>query len=134
MSSFVFHRGNKVIQVWNDTRVKKKKQNFHFWMNYPVKSIRANAEFLNSYMPPRILDLLYSRQTWNVCRQPMIVISRRQLENSTEMKVWNEKALQTSQSRSLVLGFIFLLKESHFAVSVLYQEVSGVMRYVVSKG
>lgn len=50
------------------------------------------------------------------------------------MKVWNEKALQTSLSLSLVLDFIFVLKESLFAISVLYQEGCGVMRYLVLKG
>lgn len=51
------------------------------------------------------------------------------------MKVWNEKALQTSPSLSLVLGFIFVLKESFFAILVvLYQERCGVMRYLVLKG
>lgn len=50
------------------------------------------------------------------------------------MKVWNEKALQTSLSRSLVLGFIFVLKESLFAISVLYQEgYAVIMRHLALK-
>ncbi len=36
ISSFVFGRTKKFIQVWNYLRVSKW-QNFHFWVNYPFK-------------------------------------------------------------------------------------------------
>ncbi len=35
ISSFVFSRTKKFIQVWNYLRVSKWWQNFHFWVNYP---------------------------------------------------------------------------------------------------
>ncbi len=35
ISSFVFGRTKKFIQVWNYLRVSKWWQNFHFWVNYP---------------------------------------------------------------------------------------------------
>ncbi len=35
ISSFVFGRTKKFIQVWNYLRVSKLWQNFHFWVNYP---------------------------------------------------------------------------------------------------
>ncbi len=37
ISSFVFGRTKKFIQVWNYLRVSKWRQNFHFWVNYPFK-------------------------------------------------------------------------------------------------
>ncbi len=37
ISSFVFSRTKKFIQVWNFLRVSKWWQNFHFWVNYPFK-------------------------------------------------------------------------------------------------
>ncbi len=40
ISSFVFSRTKKCIQVWNYLRVSKWWQNFHFWVNYPVKSFK----------------------------------------------------------------------------------------------
>lgn len=93
-------------------------------MNYPFNLLKQVPVLSVACILPR---MLYSLE--NVCRPPVIVISRCQLEKSTEMKVWNEKALQTSPSLSLVLGFIFVLKESFFAILVLYQEGCGVMRY-----
>ncbi len=39
ISSFVFGRTKKFIQVWNYLRVSKWWQNFHFWVNYPFKSL-----------------------------------------------------------------------------------------------
>ncbi len=36
ISSFVFNRTKKLIQIWNSLRVSKW-QNFHFWVNYPFK-------------------------------------------------------------------------------------------------
>ncbi len=38
ISSFVFGRTKKFIQVWNYLRVSKWWQNFHFWVNYPFKA------------------------------------------------------------------------------------------------
>ncbi len=38
ISSFVF-RTNTFIQVWNYLRMSKWWQNFHFWVNYPFKSL-----------------------------------------------------------------------------------------------
>ncbi len=35
ISSFVFGRTKKFIQIWNYLRVSKWWQNFHFWVNYP---------------------------------------------------------------------------------------------------
>ncbi len=35
ISSFVFGRTKKFIQVWDYLRVSKWWQNFHFWVNYP---------------------------------------------------------------------------------------------------
>ncbi len=37
ISSFVFSRTNKFMQVWNYLRMSKRWQNFHFWVNYPFK-------------------------------------------------------------------------------------------------
>ncbi len=37
ISSFVFGRTKKIIQVWNYLRESKWWQNFHFWVNYPFK-------------------------------------------------------------------------------------------------
>ncbi len=37
ISSFVFGRTKKFIQVWNYLRVSKWWKNFHFWVNYPFK-------------------------------------------------------------------------------------------------
>ncbi len=34
ISHFVFNIRNKLLQVWNDTRVSKWWQNFNFWVNY----------------------------------------------------------------------------------------------------
>lgn len=34
----LFSIRKKVIWVWNEMRVSKRRQNFHFWMNYPFKS------------------------------------------------------------------------------------------------
>ncbi len=39
ISSFVFGRTNKFIQVWNYLRVSKWWQNFHFWVNYPFNTV-----------------------------------------------------------------------------------------------
>ncbi len=39
ISSFVFSRTKIFIQVWNYMRVSKWWQNFHFWVNYPFKSL-----------------------------------------------------------------------------------------------
>ncbi len=39
ISSFVFGRTKTFIQVWNYLRVSKWWQNFHFWVNYPFKSL-----------------------------------------------------------------------------------------------
>jgi len=33
ISSFVFTRTNKHIEVWNNMSVSKCSQNFHFWVN-----------------------------------------------------------------------------------------------------
>ncbi len=38
ISSFVFFRRKKLIQVWNNLKVTKWWQNFHFWVNYPFKA------------------------------------------------------------------------------------------------
>ncbi len=37
ISSFVFSRTKKFIQVWNNLRVSKRWQNFYFWVSYPFK-------------------------------------------------------------------------------------------------
>ncbi len=37
ISSFVFSRTKKFLQVWNKLRVSKWWQNFYFWVNYPFK-------------------------------------------------------------------------------------------------
>ncbi len=37
ISSFIFGRTNKSIQVWNYLRVSKWWKSFHFWVNYPFK-------------------------------------------------------------------------------------------------
>ncbi len=39
ISSFVFSRTNTFIQVWIYLRMSKWWQNFHFWVNYPFKSL-----------------------------------------------------------------------------------------------
>ncbi len=39
ISSFVFSRTKKFIKVWNYLRMSKWWQNFHFWVNYPFKSL-----------------------------------------------------------------------------------------------
>ncbi len=43
ISSFVYGRTKKFIQVWNHLRVRKWWQNFHFWVNYPFKARRDTA-------------------------------------------------------------------------------------------
>jgi len=37
--SFMLHRWTKVIQVCNNMRASKWWPNFHFWVNYPLKSV-----------------------------------------------------------------------------------------------
>ncbi len=37
ISSLVFSRTNKLMQVWKYLRVSKLWQNFHFWVSYPFK-------------------------------------------------------------------------------------------------
>ncbi len=37
ISSFMFNTRKKLIQVWNDMRVSKWSQKFHFWVNYSFK-------------------------------------------------------------------------------------------------
>ncbi len=37
ISYFMFNRRKKIIQVWNNLRVSKWWQNFHFWVNYLFK-------------------------------------------------------------------------------------------------
>ncbi len=45
ISSFVFSRTKKLIQVWNYLRVSKWWQNFHFWVNYPFNNkVTKNPE------------------------------------------------------------------------------------------
>ncbi len=44
ISSFVFGRTKKFIQLWNYLRVSKWWENLHFWVNYPFKSV--NTEYL----------------------------------------------------------------------------------------
>ncbi len=39
ISYFVFNIRKKLIKVWNDMRVSKWWQNFHFWVNYPFNQI-----------------------------------------------------------------------------------------------
>ncbi len=46
ISSFVFSRTKKFIQVWNDLRVSKWWQKLHFWVNYPFKSCFKWDEFM----------------------------------------------------------------------------------------
>jgi len=41
ISSFVSHRRNKVIQVWNEMQVSKWWLNFNFWLNYPFNNCIA---------------------------------------------------------------------------------------------
>ncbi len=52
ISSFVFSRTKKFIQVWNYLRVSKWWQNFHFWVNYPFKALTCwwnqHVDHLNS--------------------------------------------------------------------------------------
>ncbi len=43
ISSFVFGRTKKVIQVWNYLWVSKWRQNFHFWVNYPFNFLFPDA-------------------------------------------------------------------------------------------
>ncbi len=43
---FVFRRWMKFLRVWNDKRVsnfQKLDRNFHFWVNYPFKSVQRKA-------------------------------------------------------------------------------------------
>ncbi len=46
ISSFVFGRTKKFIQVWNYLRVSKWWQNFHFWVNYPLNSVLIHFRML----------------------------------------------------------------------------------------
>ncbi len=46
ISSFVFSRTNKFIQVWNYLRVRKWWQNFLFWVNYPFKIVFLNTKHM----------------------------------------------------------------------------------------
>ncbi len=57
ISSFVFSRTKKFIQVWNYLRMSKWWQNFHFWVNYPFKPSYCSLNVI----PPRLLT-----QIWDV--------------------------------------------------------------------
>ncbi len=59
ISSFVFSRTKKFIQVWNYLRVSKWWQNFHFfWVNYPF--IHTSLYFNMNWIGPRMILKEYS--------------------------------------------------------------------------
>ncbi len=60
ISSVVFSRTKKFIQVWNYLRVSKWWQNFDFWVNYPFKYMFSC--FSVSTLPPE-LTLVYGAET-----------------------------------------------------------------------
>ncbi len=55
ISSFVFGRTKKFIQVWNYLRVSKWWQNFNFWVNYPFKE----SDGLGEETPPKSLSFCH---------------------------------------------------------------------------
>ncbi len=65
ISSFVFSRLKKCIQVWNYLRVRKWWQNFNLWVNYPFKVSRLTFGNLNLQVPPQIF---YGIQVWRLAR------------------------------------------------------------------
>ncbi len=69
ISSFVFSRTKKFIQVWNYLRVSKWLQDFHFWVNCPFKLtvILRNAAQFTQYIKNRhhLLCMTYFL-LWNI--------------------------------------------------------------------
>ncbi len=49
ISSFVFNRTKKFIQVWNYLSVSKWWQNFHLWVNYPFKCKRIMLPWISRF-------------------------------------------------------------------------------------
>ncbi len=47
ISSFVFGRTKKLIQVWNYMKASKWWQNFHFWVNYRFKGVESARSVWN---------------------------------------------------------------------------------------
>ncbi len=58
ISSFVFGRTKKFIQVWNYLRVSKWWQNFYFWVNYPLN--HTSLYFNINRIGPRMILKEYS--------------------------------------------------------------------------
>ncbi len=58
ISSFVFGRTKKFIQIWNYLRVSKWRQNFHFWVNYPFN--HTSLYFNITWTGPRMILKEYS--------------------------------------------------------------------------
>ncbi len=58
ISSFVFGRTKKFIQVWNYLKVSKWWQNFHFWVNYPFN--HTSLYFNINWIGPRMILKEYS--------------------------------------------------------------------------
>ncbi len=67
ISSFVFNIKKRLIQVWNDMRVSKWWQNFHFWVNY---SFKVSLSTLTSV----VLDHIYGQKAFfKISREPYIL-------------------------------------------------------------
>ncbi len=81
ISSFVFGRTKKFIQVWNYLWVSKWWQNFHFWVNYPFNTYQirdVSGFWLNPVWPIVCLPLFTLTKTqtlsipdpWLYCLKP----------------------------------------------------------------
>jgi len=58
ISSFVFSKRKKLIQVWNNLRVSKWWQNFHFWVEYPFKSAKSKSIHIEISVAKKVHCLL----------------------------------------------------------------------------
>ncbi len=58
ITSFVFSRTKKFIQVWNYLRVSKWWQNFNFWVNYPFKT-HCSANFISNLFQHTWPDIFF---------------------------------------------------------------------------
>ncbi len=128
ISSFVFNIRKKLIQVWNDMRVSKWWQHFHFWVNYSFKYCKNNnkkilqntcstlVDFLLPYLCSNHLQLDPGKQQW--CNDQARKDTNQQDYNFLSSKMLLDLTMQTSWCCYLVsvvfwvVDYWFKLKQS----------------------
>ncbi len=94
ISSFVFSRTKTFIQVWNYLRVSKLWQNFHFWMNYPLRLFCGprshmlycnHIAFFEHTLPFKSLGFAWFFSWFSYAHQGCIYWSK----NTVNINIWN---------------------------------------------